>query len=526
MPYPSVPQRSPRRPSRSHRMARRERHGVGSTAGHATTRMATASIARLAWLAPFSAPIAARLATARAVLTTLAARPVTLARVGWLVLGALALAVYAASLPTYFAVLQAVCLGAGCVPGQVAATDAAAFAAAGVSLRTYAAVVVTTNIATALVWIGVGIVIFWRRSDDWMGLLVSLTLVLVGTTVPISQNEVTGRWPVLLLNFAAVVLLFLVFCLFPNGRFVPRWLRWLPLAYLALSATDMFPGLPLATTEWFQAVRVALLFGCIGVLGVAQIYRFRRVSTPGERAQTKWVVFGSSATIVGEFTYWVVAAIFPGLGRPSSLYDQLFSPVSVLLILCIPLSVGVAILRYRLYDINLLINRALVYGAVTTTLAGVYWASVLLLQTLVRAATQQTSPVALVVSTLVIAALFQPLRRRIQIAVDQRFYRRKYSAARALRSFGATLRNEVDLAPLAERMVDVVRETMEPRHVSLWLRAPVSVAEPDGGHRDGYGVGPGGGVGDGLGDGHAGEPGAWSVWHRAQERVPPSRAAN
>jgi len=144
----------------------------------------------------------------------------------------------------------------------------------------------------------------------------------------------------------------------------------------------------------------------------------------------------------------------------------------------LPIAVGIAILRYRLYDIDLVINRTLVYGPLTAMLVLVYLGGLVSLQYAFRSLTGQGSQVAIVVSTLVIAALFNPLRKRVQAFVDRRFYRNKYDAARVLAAFSARLRDETDLDGLSGDLASVVRNTVQPEHVSLWLRDPASAREP------------------------------------------------
>ena len=168
--------------------------------------------------------------------------------------------------------------------------------------------------------------------------------------------------------------------------------------------------------------------------------------------------------------------VFPGIiapaaiGGANTLWENLLEDAVTLSFAGVPVAVGIAILRYRLYDIDILINRALVYGFLTTSLALVYLGGVVSLQYAFRGLTGQESTLAVVASTLAIAALFNPLRRRIQSFIDRRFYRRKYDAAKTLESFSAKLRDETDLDALSEDLVGVVRETMQPTHVSLWLR--------------------------------------------------------
>jgi hypothetical protein len=216
------------------------------------------------------------------------------------------------------------------------------------------------------------------------------------------------------------------------------------------------------------------------VLGAiyAQIHRYRHVSTPTERQQTKWVLFG--------FLLWLVLMGILGVpysiemslpaGSPLPWWTLVSSAGWWVALTIVPLSLSIGVLRYRLYDIDVLINRTLVYGSLTLMLALVYFGGVTATQAVFQTLTGQQSTLAVVASTLAIAALFVPLRRRIQSFIDRRFYRSKYDARKTLEAFNARLREETDLEALNSELVGVVRETMQPAHVSLWLR-------PDPAHR-------------------------------------------
>jgi hypothetical protein len=166
----------------------------------------------------------------------------------------------------------------------------------------------------------------------------------------------------------------------------------------------------------------------------------------------------------------VTAVWVPGATRSTALFNVLVDTGWYLFLFPIPISIGIAVLRYRLWDVDVLINRTLVYGSLTVTLGMVYVAGVVGLQALFRAVTGQASDIAIAISTLAIAALFQPLRTRIQRIIDSRFYRRKYDAARALATFSTRLRDNVDLEDLSEEIMAVAQETVQPSRLSLWVR--------------------------------------------------------
>jgi hypothetical protein len=237
-----------------------------------------------------------------------------------------------------------------------------------------------------------------------------------------------------------------------------RWLVPLVVVHNVLNAFR--PGL----FGWFFGVEItSVLF--------AQIYRYWRVSNAVQRQQTKWVVFGTvvwGGGIVGLSLYANMA--WPGGNPPAGISDLMITTAFTLFALLVPVSIGMAVLRSHLWDIDLLIRRTLVYTALTGLLALAYFGSVLALQGLVRLVTGQgQSQVVTVVSTLVIAALFIPLRRRVQGFIDRRFYRRKYDAARTLALFSDSVRDEVELERLTEHLIKVVDETMQPDSVGLWL---------------------------------------------------------
>jgi hypothetical protein len=204
-------------------------------------------------------------------------------------------------------------------------------------------------------------------------------------------------------------------------------------------------------------------------LTLAQLYRYFRVSDVLERQQIKWVAYSFFIVMVLGFLGEVVAQSILSI-QPNGFLGVLITNSFSLISLLIPISLGLAMFRYRLWDIDVIINRTLVYGALTLILTGVYVGLILGLQALLARITRQNNSVAIVVSTLVIAALFHPLRRRIQRVIDRRFYRSKYDSAKIVADFSATLRQEVDLDTLRDRLLGVVQETMQPAHVSLWLR--------------------------------------------------------
>jgi hypothetical protein len=291
------------------------------------------------------------------------------------------------------------------------------------------------------------------------------------------------------LLFIVIGLSVLSFLLFPTGRPPSRrwrWVTWLTVAFILVGAVSgAFSSGPVEGLgpirnplgiEGFSNFSNSILLNMVAtVLVVAAalsvFVRLRR-ATGIERQQIKWFAYATAAAVMG----LVLAEIIPDVIDVPLWFKRIGNAIFLLLIPTIPISMGIAILRYRLYDIDIIINRTLVYGTLTATLALVYFGVVTTTQALFRTLTgQERLPQLIVVtSTLLIAALFNPLRRRIQSFIDRRFYRRKYDARMTLESFSAKLRDETDLEALNNDLVGMVTETMQPAHVSLWLRPEAS----------------------------------------------------
>ncbi len=407
--------------------------------------------------------------------TRLQGRWIVLARGIWLTLVVLTLAIFFVSLPVYLAQLQTPCAPTACQYQQLTPGQAETLKGMGLSLGDYAAFTVALLLATMVVCLVVSTLIIWRRPDDRMALLVALLLVTTGAATVTATAPAASPWvlPDECVTFLTSALPLLVFLLFPSGRFVPHWMRWTLVVFLAVQVPfSFFPNAPfILKTSFFQLDWLVFL-GQLATVAFVQLYRYRRVSSPLERQQTKWVVFGLAVPTAVIVLVDVLALLFPVAVEHDALAVLAYNEVGFLLALLIPLSFGFAMLRSRLWDIDVLINRTLVYGTLTVLLTGVYIGLIIGLSALLRGLISQDNSVAIVLSTVAIYFLFQPLRRRIQQVIDRRFYRRKYDAAKTLAAFNATLRQEVNLDQLREHLLAVVQEAMQPAHVSLWLRPP------------------------------------------------------
>ncbi len=409
------------------------------------------------------------------------------ARAAWVILTLLVLALFLLGTPERFAQLAR----------QV---DQRSLFALSLSAGTYAGYLIGLSYVLVFTHVILATLVFIRRSDEWIALFVAFTLVTNGALISLALMPAPEFLNATLWNrlvelislvglFTSVTLLYV----FPDGRPLPGWTRWLAglwfvLVFLAL----FFPGSAISLASWSRWVQIPVLLFFSGSGVYAQLYRYENISTPTQKQQTKWASIGLAAAAFGPLVFfWLSAASPTGadldvsnlyyqrIGASFFSYSLLMQMVGLTLItaylLFFPISFAIAILRYRLWDIDILIRRTLVYSLLTVSLALIYIVSVLLLQNVFNSLTGENQPETVtILSTLAIAALFSPVRHRVQNGIDRRFYRQKYDMEKTLAEFTGSLRDEVELDTFNTRLLAVVENTMQPECVLLWIRQAVN----------------------------------------------------
>lgn len=354
------------------------------------------------------------------------------------------------------------------------------------SARFYAVYIVVIDTVTFAGCVLFAVLIFSRRPSDWLVMFVGLTLLLTALLYTAPAFEAPVPLPVIgvLAALAETCQVAFVY-LFPDGCFVPRriWIVllplfiWRPLMWIGVYLPHFFSLRRSGENFYYipQDTRdLALFLGLLAIGIIAQVYRYRHHSTAIQRQQTKWLVLGIGLSILVVGSYVIAfntVSALQQLNTQALLARLLSRTLNHLVLLVLPIMLTFSILRYRLWEIDRLINRTLVYGTLTLSLAVVYVVSILILQ-IALGRVISGNQLAVVGSTLASTVMFHPLRRRIQWIIDRRFYRSKHDAAHALAAFSETLRHEVDIEQLSEQLVEVIQATMQPEHVSLWLRQP------------------------------------------------------
>lgn len=368
------------------------------------------------------------------------------ARGVWVALAVLTACLFIAGVATEMLHVRTLCPTASCRSGALTPAmvrelrriglPPAAYASLQRSLQTlgltvgfYFGYVLALSVIFSLVYVAVAVLLFWRRSDHVVALFASLALLTFGlATFPNVIQAVATEHPAWRLLTAVVALvgsaaIGLFFYLFPEGSFVPRWMLWVAIAWVAWQFPHyVFAGSLLDEAVWPGVLTLVMWLAFFSTMVFAQTYRYHHVSTPEQQQQTKWVVYGVSVALVGYYSLGLLSAIFlpPTSLTPAAVAASLILvTISYGFMLVVPVSIGIAILRHRLFDIDLIINRTLVYGALAGLLAIIYQGTLVVIGSLFLSFTGQETLVANVISTVVIGALFEPLRRRIQRLVDR-----------------------------------------------------------------------------------------------------------
>ncbi len=403
------------------------------------------------------------------------------AQIAWVILVIFSIFKFALSEVVYYQGITQVCMGVvlDCHTEQQATPqDVASLQADGVSLEQWALGNIAYRTGVVLVYCTIALLIFARKRDDRGALITSLFLVMFGTLGGFG-GFLAARFPEFnfwfsLIEYPAYVSLPLFFFSFPNGQIVPRIMWVFVVVWSFYFLVDfLVPGIS-RIGPYFELFATVAWLGMFGGGAASQIYRYLRVSNAEERRQTKWVVSGVATLFIVVIIAFEIPPYSQLLNNAWSYSAQQLLAFAIvnLSTIVIPTTIGIAIFRYRLYEIDVIIRRTLIYGVLTALLAAVYLGSVVVLQQVFRGLTGQGSDLAIIISTLAIAALFVPLRNRVQRVIDHRFYRRKYNAGQVLATFAATVRDEVDLGRLTDELQSVVEDTMQPEHVSIWIRKP------------------------------------------------------
>jgi hypothetical protein len=325
------------------------------------------------------------------------------------------------------------------------------------------------NLLLFAVGFPVGLLLLWRRHTNWFMLYLAFVFISFSLGDALLKPLIAILPGFSLVNHfmgtAAWQFFFIMMYFFPSGQPAPGWSRWLALIWLGLIVGQ-------ASGNAFFLNGSGLYFVLPISAILSQIYRYFKRSNPLQRQQTKWIF--TAVILMLAFIALVGPWAFNAPTGPDYRGNLVIALANLfmfsVLFAIFPLAVAVAIFRYRLWDIDLVIRRTLSYGVLTAILALIYLGGVTLFQQILTALTGQNSAAAVVLTTLLIAALFTPLRRRVQTTIDQRFYRRKYDAIRAMEEFSAVARSEVELEVIGSRLATAVQESLEPESVSLWLK--------------------------------------------------------
>jgi hypothetical protein len=416
--------------------------------------------------------------------TKLTGRDLLWARLAWIGLTLFTVGIFIASFPARAAQLQSLDIGARSPADIMRAVDLDSVRNAleelNLTTEFYTTYNLTVELIYAVVFFAVALVIFKRRSDEPMALYMSLTLILFGTaSIPtfgaLGEANPTWELPLNLLTIWGWILVFILLYIFPDGRFVPGWTRYLVALFTVWHlAFTFFPEAPFSPWQWPAWVPIMIWVPIFLMAVACQIYRHYRLSTHMQREQTKWVLYGMAVAVVGGALVSLPNIYHRSMnlpGHPAGIYEIARLPLQYLFILAFPISIGIAIIRRNLYGIDFIINRTLVYIPLTGILTGLYSAVIALLQRIFMAVTGERSDAAVVMTTLILASTFTPIKNALQGAVDRRF-KEVPDSTKALRAFQLELDKEfyvLDARKVTRRLLDEVAKAYGAKSGAVYL---------------------------------------------------------
>lgn len=393
---------------------------------------------------------------------------------GVIATAALSIAVLFAGMGHFYEFLQGPC-PYPCADERLTVTQWMRAHQAGISPRTYAEVFAVLAVALAVVCLIAAVILIWKRPRDRMSYLVGATLILLGESYSEADTLATLNQFALVnvgaaLEAIALIAFLAVMYVFPGGRFYPRWTRWL---LLLSGAIILFMRSAQGQALHINHMLIAAMLVIPPLL--AQIARYRHASHSAERHQVKWAAYGLVMALSANFLSTIADAVFGvGLGVAPAI-KLAMEALAYFGMMLIPVTMVAALLRYRLYDINVIIRRTLQYALVALLLTLAYTGILLLLQSLLRDTIRRGDSLAVILATLAIVALYGPVRQRVQVWVDRRFYPSAYRSEEVVASFGRMAQNESDLGKLTDEMMDAVRSAVHPSYATLWLSQPTSL---------------------------------------------------
>ena len=385
-------------------------------------------------------------------------------RVAIAIVALLALVVFFVGVLFSFEQFRTVCTPPSCIDGQLTLESAQALKALGFSLDAYAIMNAVFLVVQALVFYFIAAVIFWKRSDEWLTVIVVLFFLAAPTNSlnqpvaampPVFQGALAG------VQYLGIATFILIGFLFPNGHFVPRWMS--PLAaglFLIIGLQTFLPEI-----AWPNGPLGPI--GTFVLLAFAQIYRYRKVSSREQRQQTKWFVLGLTGTVMVNVVYHLLPLIFPVLAQQNTLYVFISGTISSYSFLLIPLSIGFAILRFKLWDIDIIINRTLVYGTLTVSIIGLYVLVVVSLGTLLQG---RANLVISLLATGLIAVIFQPLRLLLQRAVNRLMFGERDNPYHVISHLGQRLETTLVPEAVLPMIVETVTQALKLPYAAITLK--------------------------------------------------------